>query len=91
MAKLAEESVEVSKNALKTMQFGPVAQSHNKTYDNFQLCHEELDDMMAVIELLNERAGFNYTPNRDRINHKKSKLDYYHGVLVNNGSIISQV
>lgn len=83
--KLAEENSEVAQNALKTQIFGATAHAPipkdlghpivPTMYDNFKLCHMELDDEMAVIELLNEQFNFKYTPNRERIDRKKEKLE----------------
>jgi hypothetical protein len=78
LGKLAEEGSEVAKNALKTMQFGPIAHAPEKTYNNFLLCHEELDDLVAVIEMLNEEFRFGYRVSRERVDDKKEKA----GVLL---------
>lgn len=87
LGKLAEEGSEVTKNALKTMQFGPIAVAPDQTYNNFLLCHEEIDDMVAVIEMLNEEFRFGYRINRERVDDKKKKLEYFYQVSRDAGMI----
>jgi len=77
LAKLAEEGSEVAQIALKTVQFGPNEVMPSQPLSNFQRCHLELDDLNAMVEELNEKFGFSYTPNRERIEAKKAKVRKY--------------
>lgn len=77
LTKLAEEGAEIAQIALKTQQFGPREVMPGQPLDNFQRCHLEIDDMQAVIELLNDQHGFGYVPSRERIEAKKAKMSKY--------------
>jgi hypothetical protein len=74
LTKLAEESSEIGQIALKTSQFGPDSVAPGQYLNNFEHCHYELNDLAAVVEVLNENFGFNYTPNRESIEAKKVKM-----------------
>lgn len=77
LIKLAEENNEVAQMALKTAQFGAHEIRPNQPLTNFQRTHLELDDLMAIIEMLNEECGFAYTPNRKNIEDKKELVNHY--------------
>lgn len=77
LTKLAEEGSEVAQIALKTQQFGPHEAMPGQPLSNFQRCHHEIDDLLAVIELLNDEHGFGHTPSRERIEAKKAKIAKY--------------
>jgi hypothetical protein len=65
LTKLAEEGSEVAQIALKTQQFGPEEVMPGQPLNNFERCHLELDDLWAMVEELNEKFGFGYTPNAE--------------------------
>lgn len=73
LTKLAEEGAEVGQIALKTQQFGIAEKCPGQRYTNAERTHQELDDLMAVVEMLND-VGFGYEPNRERIEAKKEKV-----------------
>jgi len=75
--KLAEEGAEVAKIAIKTTQFGLHEICNGQPYTNAERAHQELDDLWAQVEMLNEEFGFGYTPNRERIEAKKNKVNQY--------------
>lgn len=77
LTKLAEEGAEVAQIALKTQQFGPDEVMPGQPLTNFQRCHLELDDIAAVVELLNANHAFGYTQSRERIEAKKMKMAKY--------------
>ena len=72
LGKLAEECAEVGQRALKTAQFGMDEVQPGQALDNAERLHAELDDLMAIVELLNVHHGLNYTPNAARIAAKKA-------------------
>lgn len=76
LAKLAEESAEIAKIALKAQQFGFYETKSGQLYTNTERTHQELDDLMAIVEMLND-LGFNYEPNQERIEAKKKKVIRY--------------
>lgn len=44
---------------------------------NAERAHQEIDDLMAAVEMLNEEFDFGYTPNRGRIEAKKVKVNKF--------------
>lgn len=87
LTKLAEEGSEVAQIALKTQQFGPAEMMPGQPFNNFKRCHQELDDMWAMVEELNEKFGFSYTPSRERIDAKKAKVRKYLGYSIHLGMV----
>lgn len=90
LTKLAEEGAEVSQIALKTQQFGPDEIMPGQPLNNFERCHLELDDLQAMIEELNEKFGFGYAPNRERIEAKKAKVRKFLGYSVRLGMVTDE-
>lgn len=75
LMKLAEEASEISQIALKTSQFGL-----NEVYQvesNKERCHNELNDLLAIVEMLNEEFGFSFIPDNKQISEKKQKVNKY--------------
>ena len=87
LTKLAEEGSEVAQIALKTQQFGPGEVMPGQPLNNFERCHLELDDLWAMVEELNEKFGFGYTPNRERMEAKKAKVRKYLGFSIHLGMV----
>jgi hypothetical protein len=87
LTKLAEESSEVAQIALKTQQFGRSELMPGQPLNNFERCHQELDDLWAMVEELNEKFDFGYTPNRERIEDKKDKVQKYLGYSIHLGMV----
>lgn len=75
--KLAEEGTEVAQIALKTAQFGLTEMCQGQHLTNAERTHQEIDDFFAAVEMLNEEYGFGYTPNRERIEAKKAKVNKF--------------
>ena len=87
LIKLAEECAEVSQIALKTAQFGQHECMPGQPLNNFERCHQELDDLLAVVEELNENFRFYYIPNRERVEAKKVKMQKYLGYSIHLGLV----
>lgn len=87
LTKLAEESSEVAQIALKTQQFGPTEIMPEQPLNNFERCHQELNDLLAVVEMLNDQYCFGYAPNRERIEEKKKKIRTYLGYSIHLGLV----
>ena len=87
LTKLAEECAEIAQIALKTQQFGPDEVMPGQPLTNFERVHLEIDDLMAMIEVLNEKFGFNYAPDRERIEAKKAKVESYLGFSILRGMV----
>lgn len=79
LTKLAEEGTEVAQISLKTQQFGKDEVCPDQPFTNTERTHQELDDLLAAVEMLNEECGFGYTPSRERIEAKKTKVKKYLG------------
>ena len=76
LGKLSEEASEVAQIALKNQQFGMREVFPGQPLTNADRAHLELDDLYAVVEMLND-MGFEYKPNRFRIDAKKDKVVKY--------------
>lgn len=87
LTKLAEEGSEVAQIALKTQQFGPREIMPGQPFNNFERAHQELDDLWAMVEELNDKFGFGYTPNRERMEAKKEKVRKYLGYSIHLGMV----
>lgn len=75
--KLAEEGSEVAQIALKTAQFGIDEVMAGQPFTNAERAHQEIDDLMAMVEMLNDEFGFGYVQSRERIEAKKIKVNLY--------------
>lgn len=87
LTKLAEEGSEVAQIALKAQQFGPGEVMPGQPLNNFERCHYELDDLWAIVEEMNEKFRFSYTPNRERMEAKKAKVRKYLGYSIRLGML----
>lgn len=87
LGKLAEEGAEVAQIALKTQQFGLDEVCPGQSYTNAQRAHQEIDDLMAAVEMLNDEYGFGYEPSRARIEAKKAKVNRFADYAVELGQV----
>jgi len=79
---LGEEACEVGQMASKINRFGmhevfhdPVNNPQNLT--NAQRMYKELDDLNAMVDLINQMYGFEYTPNQQNIIDKQKRVMHY--------------
>jgi hypothetical protein len=77
LCKLAEESSEIAQIALKTQQFGLEERYPKDPKNNKERIHSELNDLNAIIELLNEEFSFGYKYDPYYIIEKEKKLNHY--------------
>jgi len=89
--KLAEEGSEVAQIALKTAQFGFFEAMPGQPFNNLERCHQELDDIAAIVEMLNEECGFQYEPSRHRILLKKERVKKYRDYSISLGMVEGEV
>lgn len=75
--KLSEECNEVGQMASKNMHFGMEERQFSDGESNRERLHNELNDILAIIELMNEEEGFDFSPDRDKIENKKDKVKFY--------------
>ena len=87
LVKLAEEGAEVAQIALKTSQFGAAEVMPGQLLTNFQRCHQELDDLFAIVDMLNSNFNFGYQPNKDKMELKKLKVQNYLGYSIHLGLV----
>lgn len=77
LGKLAEEAAEVGKIALKTQQFGLDESHPEQKLTNKERTHQELNNLLAIVEMLNEQFDFGFTIDREHILNKKLKVNKY--------------
>ena len=78
LTKLAEEASEVSKIALKTQQFGPSERMPGQDLTNVERTHQELNDLFAIVDMLNEEFGFEFSIDGRHIHDKKKKVNHFY-------------
>lgn len=77
LGKLAEEACEIGQIALKTQHFGMDEKCPGQPYTNAERCHQEINDLLAIIEMLNDEYSFKFNPSRLQILAKKKKVNKY--------------
>lgn len=93
LTKAAEECNEVSQILLKTQQFGMNERRENKTDEptNRERIHAEINDLLAVVDLLNEEAELNYNRhdpwNAEQIAKKKERIQHWYNYSVSVGRV----
>lgn len=83
--KLAEECSEVAKVALKAAQFGMddvfCGESNSKRVNS------ELNDLLAIVEMLNEEFNLGFSRDEEAISRKKEKVNKYADYSRKNGFV----
>lgn len=77
LGKLAEEAAEVAQIALKCQQFGLFEIMPGQNYTNVQRVYSELNDLNAVIGILNREFTFGYIPDEIMMQIKTKKVEKY--------------
>lgn len=75
---MGEEASEVAQMASKLLRFGMHDVFAGKHAKNTELAHKELDDLTAMVEMMNDELGFGYVPNRINIDAKKARFNHFH-------------
>jgi len=83
LSKLAEEASEVSQIALKSQQFGLDEVYPKVGISNKERIHEELNDLMAIVGMLNDEFYFSFTNNFGHHLDKEDKVNRYFEVSKN--------
>ena len=91
LIKLTEEAAEVQQIALKSAQFGFQSSHPSETKTNIERCHAVLNDLNAIVQLLNEEHGFSYIPNPAEIEKKKLKVKEYLQYSIDLGFVTPEV
>lgn len=93
LTKAAEECGEISQILLKTQQFGMDERRENKPEEptNKERVHAEINDLMALIDMLNEECELNYNRhdpwNVEQIARKKERVNHWYNYSVSIGRV----
>lgn len=85
LTKLAEECNEVAQRALKTQQFGLDESYQGRT--NREMLHEELNDLVTIISMLNKESNLNFIPDDLSINEKEFNVNEYYKYSLSLGMV----
>ncbi|ABE50989.1 hypothetical protein [Methylobacillus flagellatus] len=85
-----EECGEIAQMCSKVNRFGMNEVFPGQPLTNAQRMHVEIDDLMAMIELLNQHADFGYAPSSTRIEAKKAKVMKYAAYSKQLGTLTDQ-
>ena len=77
LGKLAEEAAEVSQIALKTQQLDLDGEHLVLNETEAQPIHNELNDLMAIVEMLNDECELDYIPEEGTIRSTKARVRRY--------------
>ena len=77
LTKLAEEASEISQIALKAQQFGMSEVMAGQPLTNAERIYAELNDLVAILEMLDCNSPFRFVPSSEAIAQKKSKVLKY--------------
>ncbi len=86
---LMEESAEISIIASKIKRFGLDSFSHldPEQTTNRKLLIRELNDLMAAIEIINDRTDLDYSPDAKSIEMKKQKVQHFENISTEMGYV----
>lgn len=77
LTKLAEEASEISQIALKTQQFGLYEMCQGLNSTNEQRIHQEINDLLAIVDMLNKEYDFGFEPDETSLKEKTAKVNKY--------------
>jgi NTP pyrophosphatase (non-canonical NTP hydrolase) len=77
LVKLAEEASEVAQIALKTVQFGAHETCPGLLQDNFERVNAELQDLFAVVQILNDEFDLGFVSDETLVKLKTLKINKY--------------
>lgn len=75
--KLSEESSEISKECMKIMQFGLDSRNPDTGVSNIDALNMEINDLLAIIELLQDEGYFTFEKDETHIENKKLKVSRF--------------
>ena len=85
---LSEECNKVGQIASKCSRFGLLEQCPGLDLNNKERLHGELNDLLAVIEILNDKFNLGFSPNPVAIAHKKIKIEKYLQYSIELGAVV---
>lgn len=74
---LAEECAEIAQRASKASRFGLDEVQKGQDKNNRERLHEELNDLMGVVAMLNEQYDFGYNVSLYAVLAKREKIEKY--------------
>lgn len=74
---LSEECHEVGQRASKAFRFGIDEIEPEQAFDNLSRLHHELNDLLAVVDLIGNETGIKFEPNGVSMIQKKKKVRKY--------------
>lgn len=77
LEKLGEECLEVAHIASKCKQFGLLEKHPDLDENNKQRLHAELNDLNAIVGMLNAQFDFSYTPDQKAMDKKVTKVLHF--------------
>ena len=75
---LIEECNEIEHRACKAIRFGLNEKQPGQDKTNAQRLHDEINDLMGVISLLNQQFDFKYEPSVQAMQDKQKRLEKYY-------------
>lgn len=82
---LAEECNEVAIRASKAIRFGLNEKQPGQDLDNGSRINIELEDLMAVVEMLNDECGLSHSPIHTARHLKRAKVNKFYQYSVERG------
>ena len=87
LLKLAEEAGEIVQIAAKTSQFGMLEKYPEQPFTNAERCHQEINDLLAIIDMLNDEFNFGFVGDVYAMEMKKKKASKYLSYSVRLGMV----
>lgn len=88
LTKLDEECKEVGIICSKTIQFGYNSNNNGQLeFTNKELLHKEINDVLAIIDLLNEECNLGFAYDIEAIKAKKEKVKQYKSISAGLGYV----
>lgn len=84
---LAEECAEVQHRVSKALRFGMSEIEPGQPFTNAQRIAQEFDDVLAIIEMLEDRSLFTHAANFRKIEEKKMRVQRWMGHAIRNGTL----
>lgn len=85
---LTEECNEVGQISSKCSRFGLLEQCPGLDQNNKARLHGEINDLLAVVEVLNEKFDFGFKPDPVAISDKRIKMEKYLHYSIELGTVI---
>ena len=84
---VGQECNEIGKEASKAAFFGLEDHAPGTAVTNASRVHQELDDLAAIVEMLNREFNFGYVPNEALISDKIDKVNLWQKYARQKGNV----